>query len=206
MRPKKRAEIVVETLKRLFPRPVMILRFRNNWQKLVAVILSAQTTDVQVNKITDRLFRTYKTVKDYASAPLGQFQKEIGSIGLYKTKAKHILAAAKMITKEHRGRVPKTMAELLALPGVGRKTANVLMENRDGIAVDTHVTRLSRLFRLTQEKNPEKIERDLVRLIPKKEWPLLTHRMISYGRQYCKARCTHKECPIFQKIKKGRLS
>jgi len=194
---------ILRELKRLFPRPTMALTYRTHWQLLVAVVLSAQTTDAQVNKVTKTLFKTYKTLDDYVNANLTEFERAISSIGLYRTKAKHILATARVIKQRHHGKIPRTMKDLISLPGVGRKTANVILTNAfgitEGIAVDTHVARLSKLFDLTKHTDPKKIEQDLMNIIPKTEWLFFTHRMIWYGRVYCTARCRHEICPILKK-------
>lgn len=189
---KKRARIVLRELKKLFPEMKTMLEYSNAWELLVAVILSAQTTDKHVNTVTQTLFKTYKTLDEYVQADLKTFQKDIGSVNYYKTKGKHILASAERIKNEFGGGVPKSMKEMITLPGVGRKTANVVLGNAhdivEGIAVDTHVKRLSRLFGLTEETDPKKIEQDLMRIFPKKEWFPLTYRMISYGRAHSPAR------------------
>lgn len=169
-----------------------MLRHSNAWELLVAVILSAQTTDKHVNTVTKDVFKKYKTLNDYTTADLRTFQRDIKSINYYKTKGKHILAAAKKIKQEFGGRVPRTMKDMITLPGVGRKTANVVLGNAygvvEGIAVDTHVRRLARRFGLTNHTDPKKIEQDLMEILPKKEWFSFTYRMIAYGRQYSPAR------------------
>jgi endonuclease-3 len=203
---KERARIVLRELKKLFPNMKTMLHYSNPWELLVAVILSAQTTDKHVNTVTEALFKKYPTFDSYLKADLRTFQRDVSSINYYKTKAKHILAAAKKIQKEFGGRVPETMAEMVTLPGVGRKTANVVLGNAygvvGGIAVDTHVNRLSRLFELTDHGDPKNIERDLMELFPKKEWFPLTYRMISYGRAYSSARKKdHSDDIILQALK-----
>lgn len=198
---KARAWRVLRTLKRLFPSAKISLNFGNNWELLVAVILSAQCTDKKVNEVTANLFKKYHTLNDYASADAREFERDIKPTGFYRRKAKHILACAKIIKEKFGGKVPKTMDEILTLPGVARKTANVVLGNAygvvEGIAVDTHVLRLSRLFSLTKEHDPVKVEKDLIRIIPKKEWFNFTYRMIEYGRRYCPARRHNGvKCPI----------
>lgn len=189
---KKRAVKIVATLKKIFPKAKIALNFSNHWELFVAVVLSAQTTDKKVNEVTARLFKKYRTLDDYATANLKQFEKDISAVGFYRNKAKNILAAAKIVKEKYGGKIPKTMAELIQLPGVGRKTANIILGNAygivEGIAVDTHVRRLSIKLGLTDNTDPEKIERDLMQLLPKKEWFDFTYRMIDYGRKICPAR------------------
>ncbi len=190
---KARAKKILKVLKELFPNITgTALKYTNPWELLVATILSAQTTDKQVNKVTEKLFKKYPTLQDYAKANLNEFQKDISSIGFYKNKAKFILEAAKMIEEKFNGEVPDTMQELLELPGVARKTANVILSNAfgkiEGIAVDTHVKRFAQKFELTDHSDPEKIEQDLMKIVPKKDWSNWTHRLIEYGRQICPAR------------------
>ncbi|MBI2045972.1 MAG: endonuclease III [Parcubacteria group bacterium] len=189
---KKRAQKLLTALKKLFPRAGMALRYGNNWELLVAVMLSAQCTDKKVNEVTARLFKKYRTLDAYAGAKQKAFEKDIYSTGFYRNKAKNIIAAARMIKEKFGGSVPRAMTELLELPGVARKTANVVLGNAygvvEGIAVDTHVQRFARKFDLTDFSDPKKIEEDLMELFPKKEWFLLTYRLIEYGRQICPAR------------------
>jgi len=197
---KKRAQQLLRALKKLFPNPKMALKYSNNWELLVAVILSAQCTDKMVNKVTKKLFKKYKTLDNYIKVRQREFEKDVHSTGFYRNKAKNILASAKIIKKKHSGKVPKTMEELLLLPGVARKTANIVLGNAfgvvEGVAVDTHVIRLSHRFGLTKEMNPEKIEQDLMALFPKKEWFTLTYRLIEYGRNYCSARTCSPDHPL----------
>jgi len=189
---KKRAVVVVRELKKLFLEMKTMLHYSTPWELLVAVILSAQTTDKQVNVVTEKLFQTYPTFDDYVGADLQAFQKNISSVNYYNNKGKHILAAARIIQDEFEGEVPRTLAKMVTLPGVGRKTANVVLGNVygvvEGIAVDTHVKRLARLFGLTNHVDPVKIEKDLMEIIPKEEWFPFTYRMISYGREFSPAR------------------
>lgn len=167
---------------------------------MVAVILSARNTDKKVNEVTKNLFAKYKTIKDYENINLNELEKDLSQLGLFRQKAKFIKNTAAIIIDKHKGEIPKTMSELIELPGVGRKTANIILGNIynivEGIAVDTHVTRLSKFFGLTKNKNPEKIEQDLMNLLPKEEWFDFTNRMIDYGRKYCPARCKHLTCPL----------
>ncbi len=200
-RRKKKATEIIKKLKKLFPRAKTSLNYGNNWELLVAVILSAQCTDKKVNEVTEKLFKKYKTLDDYVKASPEEFERDIKSTGFYRNKAKNILAAAKIIKEKFGGRVPRTMEEILTLPGVARKTANIVLGNAygvvEGIAVDTHVRRLVRLWGLTKENNADKIERDLMQIIPKKEWFNFTYRTINYGRKYCPAKKhDHSKCPI----------
>lgn len=204
MNKQKRANIILDELKQLYPHPKSSLNFSNNWELLVAVILSAQTTDKHINTVTETLFIKYPTLIDYVQADLDELTQDLSSVNYYKTKAKHIHTSAQIIHTEFDGRIPKTVKELLILPGVGRKTALVTLAKAYnityGIAIDTHVNRLTRLFGLTDQTTPEKIEQDLKQLFPKEEWNNITNRLIDYGREHCPARCTHNECPILKKI------
>ncbi|MDO8577517.1 MAG: endonuclease III [Candidatus Wildermuthbacteria bacterium] len=189
---KKRTAKIVQRLKKLFPRAKIVLQYGNNWELLVAVILSAQCTDKKVNEVTAMLFKKYRTLDDYLNAKSEEFEQDIKQCGFYHNKAKNILAAGKVIKEKHKGKVPKTMEEIDALPGVARKTANVVLGNAygvvEGIAVDTHVMRLSQKLGLTSHKDPVKIEQDLMKLLPKEEWFDFTYRLIDYGRGVCPAR------------------
>jgi len=189
---KKRAKKISLILKKLFPNAKIALNYGNNWELLVAVILSAQCTDKKVNEVTAKLFQKYKKLDDYIQANPKEFEKDIKSTGFYKNKAKNILKAAKIIKEKFRGQIPKTMEEMLTLPGVARKTANVVLGNAygivEGIAVDTHVRRLAIKFDLTDHKDPVKIEKDLMEIFPKKEWFPIAYRLIEYGRKICPAR------------------
>lgn len=200
---KKQAELIITELKRLFPKPYTILNFSNHWELLIAVALSAQCTDKQVNKVTKNLFKKYINFEDYLNANIPEFEQDIKSIGLYKTKAKNILNAAQILKIEFNGIIPKTINELIILPGVGRKTASVVLGNAygiiEGIAVDTHVIRISTLLGLTTNKTQKKIEQDLMEILPKEEWFDFTNRIIEYGRKYCSARKhDHNNCPLSQ--------
>jgi endonuclease-3 len=195
---------LLEILKRLnkaYPKPKTALNFSDPFQLLVATILSAQTTDVLVNKVTENLFRKYRTLKDYADASLETLQKDTGSVNFYKTKAKNIQAGAKIIVAQFNSQVPKTMNELTSLPGVARKTANIVLSNafgiHEGIAVDTHVKRLSYRLGLTKNADPVKIEKDLMAITPKKEWGNISHLLIFHGRKICQAKKPdHQECVL----------
>lgn len=190
----------MKILTKLFPEPACALHYKKPFELLVAVILSAQCTDKRVNEVTKELFKKYKTLEDYVKAKPAEFERAIYSTGFYRAKAKNILAAAKAIKKEFGGKVPKTMGEMTTIPGVGRKTANVVLGElygtAEGIAVDTHVIRLSRLLGLTKHKDATKIERDLMEIVPKKDWVRFSHMLILYGREYCTAHCKHKDCPL----------
>lgn len=199
---KKKAGKIVRELKILFPKIKIALNYSSNWELLVSVILSAQCTDKKVNEVTEKLFKKYKKLDDYVNADIKEFEQDIHSTGFYRNKSKNILTTAKIIKEQHDGEVPKTMDEMLELPGVARKTANVVLGNAygivEGIAVDTHVKRLTLLLDLTDETDPNKIEKDLMQILPKKEWINFTHRMINYGRKYCPAvpKHDHKDCPL----------
>ena len=179
-------------LKKLFPNAAIELNFSNPLELLVAVQLSAQCTDKMVNRITEKLFKKYKRLDDYVKADPYEFEQDIKSSGFYRNKTKNILGAAKMIKNEFGGTVPNTMAEILRLPGVARKTATVVLKEAHGvvagITVDTHVIRFVQCFDLSDYKNPVKIENDLMALLPKREWGSFTHRVIHYGRYLAPAR------------------
>ncbi len=188
-------------LKKLYPNIKIALNFSNPWELLVSTILSAQATDKKVNEITSDLFKKYKTIEDYAEANLKEFEKDISKINYYKTKAKNIIESAKIILEKFNCQVPQTMEELLQLKGVGRKTANVILSNafyKDyGIVVDTHVKRFALMYHLTNYSDPLKIEQDLMKIVPKKEWREFPLRLISYGRDHCPSRAhNHQNCPI----------
>ena len=202
---KIKAVKIIKTLRKLFPNPRIALRYSNNWELFVAVVLSAQWTDKKVNEVTEKLFKKYRKLDDYAKAKRIDFEKDIRPTGFYRNKAKNILSAAKELKKRFGGKIPKTMAEILTLPGIGRKSANVILGNAygvvEGIAVDTHVRRLSKKLGLTKHDDPIKIERDLMEIIPKKDWFEFTYLLIDYGRKYCVARPhKHENCPL-SKIK-----
>ena len=188
----KRAQAIVKELKVLFPNSKTELRYKTNWELLVSVILSAQCTDKRVNEVTKILFKKYQKLDDYLKATQKEFEQDIHSTGFYRNKAKNILAAAQIVKEKFNGKIPKTIEEMLTIPGVARKTANVVLGNAygiyEGIAVDTHVRRLAIKFDLTDSKDPVKIERDLMELIPKKDWEFVNHQMVMYGRYMCPAR------------------
>ncbi|MHB1118184.1 MAG: endonuclease III [Minisyncoccota bacterium] len=197
----ERTKKIIAILKKLFPKAGMMLKYSNNWELLVSVVLSAQCTDKKVNEVTEKLFKKYRTLDDYVNANPREFERDIFSTGFYKNKAKNILAAAKMLKEKFGGNVPKTMEEILMLPGVARKTANVVLGNAyrvvEGIAVDTHVRRIANILGLTKSNNPTLIERDLMVLIPRKDWFKITYLFIEYGRIYCPAKKhDHPHCPL----------
>ncbi|HEX8993963.1 MAG TPA: endonuclease III [Candidatus Paceibacterota bacterium] len=179
-------------LKKLFPKAHIALHFSNEWELLVAVILSAQCTDKKVNEITEALFKKYPTLDDYVRARPSEFERDIHAAGFFRNKTKNILGAAKVVKEKFGGKLPHTMPEMLTIPGVARKTANVVMGNAfgtvEGIAVDTHVIRFVQRFDLSDYKDPVKIERDLMELLPRKEWLRFTYRVIDYGRTIAPAR------------------
>lgn len=183
---------VFNRLKKLYPEAKTALNFSTPWQMLVSTILSAQCTDKRVNIITGKLFSDYPDINDYAGMSREKLENYIRSAGFYRNKAKNILNAARKIIHEHKGRVPGNMEELVKLPGVARKTANVVLANSfnktEGIAVDTHVKRLSYRLGLTEEKSPEKIEKDLMKKYPRENWTDLTYILIEHGRNICKSR------------------
>ncbi len=187
-------------LKKLFPNPKTPLNHSNPWELYVAVALSAQQTDVGVNKVTESLFKKYKKLDDYRQASLEEFDTDIKSINFHKGKSKAIKAAAEIVAEKYNGKMPETMEELIELPFIGRKTANVILQEAfgksEGIVVDTHVRRLSNLFGLTKNQDPVKIEKDLMEIVPQKDWREFGLGFIYYGRIYCKASCKHIDCPL----------
>jgi len=196
-----RGRFVLRKLKRILPEAGMMLRYGSDWELLVAVELSAQCTDKKVNEVTPRLFARYPRLEDYVQADPREFERLIYQTGFYRNKTKNILAAAKMVKQKFRGKIPKTMKEMLEIPGVARKTANVVLGNAhgvvEGIAVDTHVKRLARVLGLSAEHDPDKIERDLMAILPRKEWFHATYLLIEYGRKYCPARKHDQtKCPL----------
>lgn len=199
-----REEKVKEILKRLhavYPHPKTALQYKTPLQLLIATILSAQATDKLVNTVTPTLFQKYKSVGDFAKVPLFELDKDIARINFHSNKAKFIKAAAEMILDKFNGQVPDNMEDLDSLPGVARKTANVVLGNAfgkaEGIVVDTHVLRLSRKLGLTDKTDPVKIEQDLMKIVPKDKWIDFSHLLINFGREYCPARphaCP--DCPL----------
>lgn len=203
---KARTRAIIRRLKRAYPDARCSLNHTNPFELLVATILSAQCTDERVNMVTADLFRKYRKPEDYLNVSPRELEKDIQSTGFFRNKTKSIQGASKVLTEQYGGQVPHTMEELLELPGVARKTANVVLGNafdiHAGVVVDTHVTRLSHRLALTQQKTAEKIEQDLIPIVPKKDWVIFPHLMIYHGRKICKARnplcaeCTiEKQCP-----------
>lgn len=199
---KKKALEIIKRLKKEYPEPRTALKFKNPFELLVATILSAQTTDVHVNRVTETLFKKYRTIKDYAETPFETFRKDINSINFYNNKARGILGSAKMIIEKYNSKVPNAMEELITLPCVARKTANIILSNvygiNEGIAVDTHVKRLANRLGLTKSEDPVKIENDLMVITPKAEWGNLSHLLIFHGRKICQAKKPrHNECVLY---------
>lgn len=204
MTKQEKAEKITKELKKLFPNVKIALNYNNGLELLIAVIMSAQAQDKQVNIITNDLFKKYKTLDDYVKVSLPEFENDIKRIGLFRAKAKNIKATVQVIQDKFDGKVPDTMEDLTSLPGVGRKTANVVLYciygRTEGIAIDTHARRLSNLFGLTSSQDPIKIEQDLIKVFPKKDWGEITYLFAEYGRQYCTARCKHTDCPLREYI------
>jgi len=188
---------VITRLKKEYPDAKTELNWENPLELLVATMLSAQTTDARVNMVTEKLFENYRTAADYAGADPAQLEEDVRPTGFYRNKARSLQGMARALLERHGGEVPRTMAELVALPGVGRKTANVVLGNAfgvdEGVVVDTHVRRVSGRLGLTEERDPEKIERDLIRVVPEGERTLFSHLLIFHGRRVCKAR--KPDCP-----------
>ena len=191
------ASEVTVRLKAEYPDARTELVWSNPLELLVATILSAQTTDVQVNRVTEKLFTKYRTAEDYADSSLDELEENIRPTGFYRNKARSLRGMARALVAEHGGEVPRTMSELVALPGVGRKTANVVLGNafgiNEGIVVDTHVRRVSDRLGLTEGSDPAKIEQELMRLVPEGDWTIFSHLLILHGRRTCKAR--KPDCP-----------
>jgi len=207
--PQKRIKEMVVILRQAYPRVKTVLRHKDPYQLLIATILSAQCTDERVNRLTPFLFRKYGNVNGFARAKLSSLQKDIRSTGFYRNKAKNIIAASKKIIERFEGRVPDEMEMLLTLPGVARKTANIVLSTSfgkaQGIAVDTHVKRLSQRLGLSKEEDPSKIEKDLMALVPKSDWLDFNYLLVAHGRKICTARkplCD--KCPLRRLCLSGR--
>ena len=212
---KERTEQIIKLLKRAYPDAKCALNHSNAFELLIATILSAQCTDERVNKVTADLFRKYRKPEDYLKVTATELQEDIRTTGFFRNKTKSIQGACTMLIEEFGGEVPQTMEELLRLPGVARKTANVVLgvayRKAEGIVVDTHVTRLSRRLALTKERDAGKIEKDLMELVPRKDWIIFAHLLIFHGRRVCKARrplcedcAVEKLCPS-SILKTGRI-
>src|SRR6202047_2069220 len=210
MKGRERVAQLIEIFPQVYPGAHCELDFKNPLQLLIATILSAQCTDKRVNMVTPALFKKYRTAADYAKATPAELEKAIRSTGFFRSKTKSIRGATSTIAKKFGGRVPDSMEKLRELPGVGRKTANVVLGNAfhkdEGIVVDTHVVRLSQRLRLTKQSDPEKIERDLMKLVPRAHWTNWSHWLIWHGRRRCFARkpdCAN--CEIFQLCPSGKI-
>ena len=192
MEGKAPVEETIARLKTAYPEARTALYWSNPLELLVATILSAQTTDVRVNAVTPNLFAKYPTAADYAAADPTELEEDIRPTGFFRNKAKSLRGMARALADDHGGEVPRTMDELVALPGVGRKTANVVLGNAfgidEGVVVDTHVRRLSNRLGFTTQNDPEKIERDLMQTVPNRDWTVFSHLLILHGRSVCKAR------------------
>jgi endonuclease III len=201
---KSRTRKIIRLLRKAYPDARCSLNHSNPLELLIATILSAQCTDERVNIVTADLFRKYRSAEDYLTVPRTELEQDIHSTGFFRNKSKSIQGAARIIAEEYKGQVPDTLDELLALPGVARKTANVVLGNAFGVAagvvVDTHVSRLSQRLGLTKQIQPDKIERDLMELVPKKDWIDFSHLLIFHGRSVCKARFPMCEVCVVEKL------
>jgi endonuclease-3 len=194
---------IIERLLAEYPEATIALRFRNDLELLVSVMLSAQTTDVNVNRVTERLFSKYRRPEDYLAVPLEELENDIHSTGFFRQKAKAIRGTMKLLLEDYDGQVPARMDDLLRLPGVARKTANVVVGERGeavGIVVDTHVRRLAQRLGLTRYDDPVKIERDLMRLVPRRYWNVFPHLLIQHGRRVCLARSPRCELCVLNDL------
>jgi endonuclease-3 len=210
---RQRLGAILPLLKKMYPQAKCSLDYKNPFQLIIATILSAQCTDERVNKVTPELFKKYPSAKALAAAEQSELEKDIQSTGFFRNKAKSLRGMAAAIVEKHQGQVPQTMEELTHLPGVGRKTANVVLGNAfsiaEGVVVDTHVARVSARLGLTKHTEPVKIEQDLMQIVPIEDWTLFSHLLIHHGRQICQARkpkCTIcpllPHCPAGQKFMK----
>ena len=199
---RKRLRAIAETLERTMQHPKMELDHRSPWELLVATILSAQCTDQRVNQVTPSLFQRYRTATEMAEANLPELEELIRSTGFFKNKAKHLIACGKAVTERFGTQVPRTMEELITLPGVGRKTANVILGNAFGqpsVVVDTHVKRVAKRLGLTKSDNPDLVEQDLQQLMPKSQWTAFSQRLLLHGRYVCLARKPQcRTCQIYR--------
>ena len=199
---RKRLRAIAETLQRTMQHPKMELDHRSPWELLVATILSAQCTDQRVNQVTPSLFQRYPTATEMAAANLPELEELIRSTGFFKNKAKHLIACGKAVTERFSTQVPRTMEELLTLPGVGRKTANVILGNafgQPGVVVDTHVKRVAKRLGLTKSDNPDLVEQDLQQLMPKSQWTAFSQRLLLHGRYVCLARKPQcRTCQVYR--------
>ncbi len=198
---RERVQKITKLLRKEHPDAGIALKHRNPLELLVATLLSAQSTDKQINKVTKDLFKKYRSAADYAEADLMELEVDIRSTGFYHNKAKHLKKTGQILVRKFDSKVPRTMEELLTLPGVARKTANIVLSKAfglvEGIAVDTHVKRLAQRLGLTKNKNPDKIERDLMVLVPKEHWSKLTDLLIFHGRRVCTAKNPNcKDCIV----------
>jgi len=206
---RKQMRHILDTIGGMFPDAHCELNHSNPFELTIAVILSAQCTDQTVNKVTASLFRKYRTPEDYISVPVEQLEQDIRSIGLYRNKAKHIQQLCKMLIEKYDGQVPETFEKLVELPGIGRKTANVIVSNAFGvpaIAVDTHVERVAkRLGIASSDDSVLEVEKKLMKLVPQEEWTQTHHRLIFFGRYHCKAQNPQCEiCPLLEKCGEGK--
>jgi endonuclease-3 len=197
----ERVEVILKRLDQQYPAVTCALTHKTAWELLVATILSAQATDVRVNMVTPEIFKKYPTVEDFAALKPEQLEPDIRSTGFFRNKSKSVVGAAKKIVSEFGGQVPDEMEQLLTLPGVARKTANVVLGTwfgkNEGVVVDTHVYRIARRLELTRNDDPKKIEQDLMKIIPREKWTLLAHQVIWHGRKLCTARSPKcAECPL----------
>ena len=204
LEPKARAQKIMALLEKEHADAEIALRYKNTLELLVATILSAQATDEQINALTPKLFQKYKTAEDYANADLAELEQDIKSSGFYRNKAKNLKNTGKLLVEKYNSRVPKTMEELVELPGVARKTANIVLFNAYGIiagvAVDTHVRRLAQRLGLTENTNQNKIEKDLMNLVPKDKWMRITDLLIFHGRRVCDARKPRCDTCVLNKL------
>jgi endonuclease-3 len=200
---RERIRPIVDRLVAAHPDAMIALRFRSDVELLISVMLSAQTTDVTVNRVTEQLFKKYRRPEDYLTVPIGELERDIRPTGTFRQKARNLQGAMRMLLEEFDGKVPRRLDDLVRLPGVGRKTANVVVAERgepEGIVVDTHVRRLSQRLALTRHEDPVKIEGDLVRLVPRKDWGRFSHLLIWHGRRVCTARAPRCDDCVLVKL------